>query len=145
MNSIVSRGKTKHGLLGLLHTTALIAALTGAVGSVGLMLHAGRHSPGRIGLAVIALWVLSPFIVFVLADVVLKSWSVLTRTTLYSVMLVVTVGSLAIYGDAALGPPRAQTAFVFVVVPPTSWLFIAIAVATAALLSGRQSRRGGGA
>jgi hypothetical protein len=70
----------------------------------------------------------SAFVTLVLAHVVSKRWSVLTRATLYSVMLILTLGSLAIYGDVALGPPGAKTAFVFVVVPPASWLLIAIVV-----------------
>ena len=81
----------------------------------------------------------------VLAHVVSKRWSALTRATLYSVMLVLTLGSLAMYRDVALGPPRAKTAFVFVVVPPASWLLIAIVVPIAALISGRLSHRGDGA
>jgi hypothetical protein len=109
------------------------------------MLHAARHNDSQILLVLFALWVLSPFIALALANVVSKRWTVLTRATLHSVMLVLTIGSLAIYGDVALGPPRAKTAFVFVVVPPASWLLIAIAVPMAALISGRLSRRSEGA
>jgi hypothetical protein len=109
------------------------------------MLHAGHRNPSRLLLVLFALWVLSPFIALVLANMVSKRWSVLTRATLYTVMLVLTVGSLAIYGDVALGPPRTKAAFVFVVVPPASWLLIAIVVPIAALISGRPSRRGDGA
>ena len=57
-------------------------------------------------------------------------------------MLVLTLGSLAIYGVDALRPPRPQAAFVFIVVPPASWLVIAIVIPIAALTSGRLSRRG---
>ena len=57
-------------------------------------------------------------------------------------MLVVTLGSLAIYGDDALGHRRAQAAFVYVVVPPASWLLISMVVPIAALISRRLSRRG---
>jgi len=71
-----------------------------------------------------------------------KRWSVLTRATLYVVMLVITFGSLGIYGALAFGPLRAKTGFVFLVVPAASWLLIAIVVAIAALISGRLSRRG---
>src|ERR1017187_6810870 len=145
MASKVSRGRPEGGFLGLLRAAALIAVLAGAVGSVGLMLHAGRRNDSRILLVLFALWVLSPFMALVLANVVSKRWSVLTRATLYSAMLVLTLGSLAIYGDVALGPPRAQTAFVFVVVPPASWLLIAIVVPLAAQISGRRARRGDGA
>ena len=105
MTSEVSRGRPEGGFLGFLRAAALIAVLAGAAGSVGLMLHAGRHNDSQILLVLFALWVLSPFIALVLAHVVSKRWSVLTRATLYSVMLVLTLGSLAIYGDVALGPP----------------------------------------
>ena len=144
VTSKASRRKTEGGFLVLFHAAALIAVLAGAVGSVGLMLHAGHRNPSRLLLVLFALWVLSPFIALVLANMVAKHWSVLTRATLYTVMLVLTVGSLAIYGDVALGPPRTKGAFVFVVVPPASWLLIAIVVPIAALISGRPSRRGDG-
>jgi hypothetical protein len=143
MTSKVSRGRPEGGFLGLLQAAALIAVLAGAVGSVGLMLHAGRNAP-RLLIVLFAIWVLSPFIALALANVVSKRWSVLTRATLYSVMLVVALGSLAVYGADALRPPRAQAAFVFVVVPPASWLLTAIVVGVAALISGRRSRRDDG-
>src|SRR2546427_3353772 len=140
MTSHVSRGRPEGGFLGLLQAAALIAVLAGAVGSVGLMLYAGRNAP-RLLVVLFAIWVLSPFIALALANVVSKRRSVLTRATLHSVMLVVALGSLAVYGADALSPPKAQAAFVFVVVPPASWLLIAIVVAVAALISGRRSRR----
>ncbi len=142
MTSKVSR--LEGGFLGRLRAAALIAVLAGAVGSVGLMLRAGQRTP-RLLLVLFFFWVLSPFVALVLAHVVSKRWSVLTRATLYSVMLVVTLGSLAIYGDDALRPRKAQAAFWYVLVPPASWLLIAIVVPIAALISGRLSRRGDGA
>lgn len=141
MASKVSRGRTDGGFLGLLQGAALIAVLAGAVGSVGLMLHAGRHNHSRILLVLFALWVLSPFVTLVWVNVVSKRWPVLTRATLYGVMLILTLSSLTIYRDVALGAPRAKTASVFVVVPAASWLLIAIVVPIAALLSRRPSRR----
>ena len=118
----------------------MIAVVAGAAGSIGLLLQAGQRvgSP-RLLLGLFAIWVLSPFVVLVAAYVVSKRWSVLTRATLYGVMLVVTVASLVIYGETALGPPRPKTA-VFVVVPPASWLLMAIVVPTAAFISRRWSR-----
>jgi hypothetical protein len=70
-------------------------------------------------------------------------WSPLTRTTLYIVMLVVAVASVAVYADVAVRP-RAQPAFMFLVVPLGSWLPILIAIPVAALVS-RRSRRVDGA
>jgi ACR3 family arsenite efflux pump ArsB len=142
MASKESQGKPEAGSLGVLRATALIALLVGAVGSVGLTLHAGwRKDSPRLLLTLFAIWVLSPFVVLVLVNIVSKSWSVITRATLYSVMLVLTLASLAVYGDVALGLPRAKTAFVFVVVPPASWLLIATVVSIAALISRGRSRR----
>ena len=144
MTSKVSRGRPEGGFLRRLRAAALIAVLAGAGGSLGLLLRAGQRSP-RLLLVLFVIWVLSPFMALVLAHVFSKRWSVLTRATLYSVMLVVTLGSLAIYGDDALGHRRAQAAFVYVAVPPASWLLIAIVVPIAAFISGRLSRRGDGA
>ena len=144
MTSKVSRGRPEGGFLGLLRRTALVAVLAGAVGSFGLMLHAGRHQRSLILIGLFTVWEISPFVALVCAHVVSKHWSVLTRATLYSVMLVLTLGSLAIYGDVALGPPRPKPAFVFLVVPLASWLLIAVVLPIAALISGRLSCRGDG-
>jgi hypothetical protein len=117
--------------LGLLRGASLIAVLAGAAGSVGFVLHAGRRNPSRLLLTLFAIWVLAPFVALVWAHVVAGCWPVPTRAALYGVMLVVTLGSLAVYGETALGPPRAKTAFPFLMVPAASWLLIAIVVAVA--------------
>jgi len=116
----------------------MISVLAGAGGSVGLMLLVGHRNNSRILLVLFAIWVLSPFMALLLANVTSKRWSVHTRSTLYSVMLVLTLGSLAVYGYVALGPPTAKPAFVFLVVPMASWLLIA------AFISVRLSRKGNG-
>ena len=134
-----SRGRPDGGFLGLLRAVALIAVVAGALGSVGLMLWVGHRNPSRVLLVLFAIWDLSPFIALVLADVVSKRWSVITRATLYGVMLIVTLGSLALYGDVVLRP-RPQPAFRFLVVPLGSWLLMVIAVPAAALISRRLSR-----
>ncbi len=127
--------------LSVLRTAALIALPAGAAGSVGFMLRAGNRNPSRVLLVLFAIWVLSPYVALAFAIIVSKDWSVLTRATLYGVMVVLTVSSLAIYGDVALGPPRTKTAFAFVVVPPASWLLMAITISIATLISRRRSRR----
>jgi hypothetical protein len=129
----------------LLRAVALIGVVAGAVGSVGLMLRAGHRNPSRLLLALFAIWVLSPFVALVLANVVSKRWSVLTRATLHSVTLVLTLVSLALYGDVVLRPPKSTPAFVFLVVPLGSWLLATIAVSVAAFISRGLSRRGVGA
>jgi hypothetical protein len=138
----VSIGKPAGRFLGLLRLMGLIALPVGAIGSVGLTLYAGRHNNSRILPLLFALWVLSPFVALLWANVVSKSWTVVTRAVLHSVMLVLALGSFAIYANIALGPPRAKAAFAFVVVPPASWLLIAIVVPLAAQISRRLSRQG---
>ena len=140
MTSKVSGGGPEGGSLGLLRQVALIAALAGAVGSVGMTLHAGHRNPSFLLNFIFAIWVLSPFVALVLATVVSKRWSGVTRAALYSVMLVVTLGGLAIYSAFTFGYLRAKTGFIFLVVPAASWLLIAIVGPIAAIISGRLSR-----
>jgi hypothetical protein len=122
--------------LGPLRAVALVAALAGAVGSVVLMFRAG-HPPVLLRVLFV-IWVLSPFAALLSADALSKGWSMVTRATLYSVMLVIALGSLAIYGADALGPPKSKAAVVYVVVPTASWLLLAIVIPIAALLSRRE-------
>jgi hypothetical protein len=122
---------------------ALIAVVAGALGSVGFMLRAGRNTP-RLLLVLFIIWLLAPFVVLVWANIASKRWSVLTRATVYCVTLVVTLGSLAFYSElVVLRPSGSANAFVFVVVPPGSWLVMAIAVPLAALTSRRLSKHRG--
>lgn len=141
MASPASPGSPDGGFLGLLRAVARIAVVAGAVGSVDLTLRAGRRTP-RLLLILFVIWVLSPFVALAWANMVSKRWSVLTRATLYCVTLVITLGTLAIYGDVILPPAGSPRAFPFVVVPPGSWLLMAIVVPIAALISRRLSHRG---
>jgi hypothetical protein len=138
-----SQGKPASGFLSVLRAAALIAVLVGAVGSIGFLTRVGRRAP-RFLLVLFVLWALSPFMALVWANLVSKRWSVVTRATLYTVMLVLTLGSLAIYGAVALGLSRAKPAAVFLLVPSASWLLIAIVVPIAGITR-RLSRRGHGA
>ena len=92
-------------------------------------------------MALFTAWVLSPFVALGLASVMAKQWASLTRAAVRGLTIVSSLGTLAPYAVVALGPPREHTAFVFVVVPPLSWLVIAIVVGGAAFISRRMSRR----
>jgi hypothetical protein len=144
ITAIASQGRHDSRFLGVLRAVALIAVVAGAVGSIGLMLRAGRRTP-RLLLVFFVIWVLSPFVALAWTNRVSTRWSVPTRATLYYVTLVLTLGSLAIYGNLVLPPAASPRAFVFVVVPPVSWLLMAIVVPMAALISRRRSHRGAGA
>ena len=135
---MASEGEPDGGFLGVLRAVAPIAVVAGAGGSVGLMLRAGRRTP-RLLLVLFVFWVLSPFVALAWANVVSKRWSVPIRATLYCVTLILTLGSLAIYGGLVSPPTGSASAFVFVAVPPVSWLIMAIAVPLAAWISRRRS------
>jgi hypothetical protein len=119
-----------------LRASARVAVLIGAVGSVGMTLSAGRQNPYPLLTAAFAIWVLSPFVLIILAGSISTRWSSWTRTALDGAALVVTLISLVTYTVRVLRPPRAQAAFVFVAVPPICWLIVAGAIA-AALVSRR--------
>ncbi len=135
---MASQGEPDGGFLGVLRAVALIAVVAGAGGSVGLMLRAGRRTPWLL-LVLFVIWVLSPFVALAWANMVSKRWSVLTRATLYCVTLVLALGSLAIYGGLVSPPAGSAPAFVFVAVPPVSWLLLATVVPLAAWISRRRS------
>ena len=112
----------ERGVLALIRTAALIAVLVGAAVSVGLMLWEGRRNDSRLLLALFALWVLSPFVALGLAYAASTRWSVVSRATYHGVVLLFTLATLAIYGNVVFGPSRAKSAFMFIVVPPATWL-----------------------
>ena len=122
--------------LGQLRTVALIVLLGGAISSLVLVLHAGRNNKSILLPVLFVVWVLSPFIALLVANIVSKPWAVPRRMTLYSLMLVLTLGSLIGY-SGILNPPGTKPAGVFLIVPLVSWLLIALA----AVLSRRLSRR----
>jgi hypothetical protein len=124
----------------LLSASALVAIPVGAAGSVALMLRAGQRNGSRLLMFLFALWVLAPFVAILWANLASKRWQVFTRATLYGGTLVLALVSLTVYGYVALGPPRAQTAFAFVVVPPISGLLTLLAVWMAAFLSSGESK-----
>jgi dienelactone hydrolase len=119
---------------------ALLLPVAGAVGAVGLMLLVGRRNDSRLLLALFAIWVASPFVGLTWAGLASKRWSDLTRATFHAVMLILTVGSLGIYGNMSSAPASSKLAVPFVVVPLGSWLLVMIVTPMAALLSRRLSR-----
>jgi hypothetical protein len=128
------------GVIKTMSAVALVAVVAGGVGSVGLMLRVGHRNDSPILLVLFAIWVVSPFVALVLANMVSKRLSVLTRATLHSVTLILTAGSLAIYGNMVSTPAGSKLAFPFLVVPLGSWVLITIVIPIAALLSRRLSR-----
>ena len=121
----------------VLHNAVLIALLIAALASIVFMLQVGGGSV--ILLAVFAAWVLAPFAALVAAEVYARRWSSLHQSTVHVVALTVIVLAPFVYGSVALGPPRPQPAFYFLVVPAASWLLIIVTLITAAVTSRKRS------
>ena len=109
------------------------AASAGAVGSVALALYVGRRSASPLLPLIFAVWVIAPFLGVLFADLVWKRGGAM----LHALMLVLAVGSLAIYGWVAFGPPMAKPAGVFLLAPAASW----ISIGAVALFSRRRGSR----
>lgn len=125
----------------LLRKTALIVMITGAAGSLGLVLYTGRNNHSVFLVMLFVVWVLSPFAALLMASVLSKPWFVHTRKAIYVLMLILAIGALIIY-SGALSPPGTKPAFVFLVVPLISWLLMAIVIPIAAARARRLTRRG---
>jgi len=127
-----------------LQTVALIALVVGTIGSLAIMFREGQDTP-RFLLILFTIWVFAPFAALFWANIFSKRWSVVTRAALYCVMLIVAIGSLAIYSEwIDVRPSGSANAFLFVAVPPVSLVFSTVIVGIPALLSGRLSRRDDG-
>ena len=122
----------------ILRIVALLLLLAGAVGSVVAVFNAGRNNSSVLLRAFFVIWVLSPFIGFMLANRTSVRWQLSARTMLYILMIIVAVGSLLVYNGVfgAIGP---KPAFIFLVAPLLSWIAMVILIALAA----RRSRKNG--
>lgn len=123
--------------MGRLRAAARIAVMVGALGSVVLMLYAGRRNPSGLLLVFFILWDLSPFVALAVANTMSTAWPPRFQRLLYGAMLAVALGSLAIYTDAVLVTHMPKVARVFLLVPLGSWILIL----PVAFLARRLSRR----
>jgi len=119
-----------------------VVLIAGAVGSLALMLFAGRSNTHVLITVGFVFWVLAPFALLALAERKSAGWAPKTRATLRALTVLVTVGSLALYAYRAAVPPRSTGAFVFVIVPPLSVVLVLVALALASVMS-RPSQESG--
>jgi hypothetical protein len=111
--------------LKFMRIVALIVLLMGVIGSFCLVLYNGRNNKSILLISLFVLWVLSPFVAFLIADKVSIRWTDTIRKTLYIIILALTLVSLLSYSGLLI-PAGTKTAFVFLVVPLISWVVIAI-------------------
>jgi peptidoglycan/LPS O-acetylase OafA/YrhL len=122
-----------------LRSAARIALVAGAAGSLALMFHAGRRNPSIILMGLFTIWVLSPFVGLALADLRSTRWPVPSRTTLHVVTIVLALGSLVVFAVDSARPFSPHTAFLYLVVPPATWLIATMAIALAAMTARRRN------
>jgi hypothetical protein len=119
----------KQALAGL-RSAALVAIIFGAIGSVALLRHAQQHPPPFLAVLFV-IWVVAPFAVLGITNLVSQRWPLGVRKTLYIVSLLVTIASLAIYVDDNFAHRTAHPAGVWVAVPPASVILSGVAIAIA--------------
>lgn len=122
--------------ISFLRKIALWLVLAGAVSSLIFTFYAGHKNNSLVLTLLFAVWVLSPFIAFLMSDVISKSWSVFARSALCYLMVVLTIASLLCY-SRVLKIPGVKPAFVFLIFPLISWILLVILI----LLNERLSRR----
>jgi len=115
-----------------LRSVALIVLVFGAIGSIGLLRRAQQHPP-PIVVAGFIVWVLAPFVLLGIANILSARWTRTLRVTLFVVTMFVTAASLAIYIDDSIAHRTAKPAFVYVAFPPVAVLLSVVVIGVAAL------------
>lgn len=100
----------------------------------------GLHPPILLVLLFV-IWVIAPFAVLVLANLISRDWPKLTSSTLYALTLILAISSLVIYSYVLVFPLGAQPAFPYVATPIGTLLLITITMAIAAFISRKQRLR----
>lgn len=129
-------------LLPTLHKASLFLCFLGSMCSnVLLLLVAGRQIP-RLLIVPFVIWLTAPFAVLLVAHRHAQDYKSRTRYVLYSVTLVITVISLAIYSYQVNWPRQSTPALYWVAVPLASVVFLLITPFVAStILSQRNERR----
>jgi hypothetical protein len=107
----------------LLRTISLTALLVGTVGSLYFMFSAGSKQKSILLIVLFTGWVVSPFVGLFIANRISNRWTGSTRSTIYWLILVLSICSLIAY-SGTLTPPDTKPAFMFLAVPFVSWFLI---------------------
>ena len=125
----------------LLRKAALATTVIAGAASVALQLYAGRQSPQRLVVLLIAAWVLSPFVLLLLLNLRAGRWPAGPQRALRYISLFVSATSLLLYAVGTTRPLVSRpAAFLFVAVPPASLLAAAVVLGTTLLVSRRVGR-----
>jgi hypothetical protein len=112
--------------LRLFRTFALGVLTAGALSSIYITMQAGQNNGSALLVILFVLWVLSPFVILLVADSVSKHWSERTRFSFYILMILLTIVSVILY-SGNFEFPGFKPAFIFLMTPLVTWLFLATA------------------
>jgi hypothetical protein len=115
---------------------ATIATALGALGSLGLLMHAAGPGVSHVLMFVMTIWTVAPFAALELARRLFRS---ISPAPIFVLAFVIATGSLVIYGIDAVRPLSSKAAFPYVVVPLSSWALMAVTVLTARLRPNRNN------
>lgn len=132
----------KDSSLAGLRSVALIVLVFGAVGSIGMLRRAQQHPPPILVVGFIV-WVLAPFVLLAVANILSPRWRRTVRMTLFVMTLVVVGASLAIYFDDSIAHRTAKPAFVYVAVPPASVVLAGLVLVVATFIVRNRSETQG--
>jgi cell division protein FtsW (lipid II flippase) len=110
---------------------AFVALVVGAAASLVFEVRGGRRNPSQLLIAGIALWVLSPYFLLLIANASSRRWSTRGRLMLHCLTVILALVPPIFYADQSLRPANTSAAFLFVAIPPALWLVIAIVIAIA--------------
>jgi hypothetical protein len=118
---------------------ALVMVWVGALCSLALTFYVGRHNRSIFLISLFLLWVLLPFALLLIADLLSTRWSRKFRVSLYILMLLLSIGAPISY-MSALGQAANKPAALFLLVPLGSLTVTGVFVWVAGLLSPKRSR-----
>ncbi len=118
--------------LSVLRRANQAALLMGTLGSVALVIWVGRNNHSFLLRMLFLLWVFSPFLGMLMAQIISEKWDASVRRMIYILTIIISMCSLFCY-SGMFNPPRMKPAFKFLGRPLISWVIIGIAIpATAA-------------
>jgi hypothetical protein len=122
---------------GMFRTITLVVTVAAAIASLAFMFMVGRQQKSVVLMALFAAWVVSPFVALVYGNVISKGWAESRRSVFAGLALLLSLGSAAIYGMVAFGPPRPQPASFFLLIPAASCVVIGVVWAIGAVVGKR--------
>lgn len=97
--------------------------IAGALSSLIKTIQAGRNNKSVLLITLFVIWVLSPFTILFIANLISKKWSFPAQRKLYLLSTFMVIVSLIAY-SGLWTPPDTKNAFIYLIVPLLSWLLM---------------------